>query len=369
MMPPARWVGIVHASVNDHRLEGSLMYRAPMWVAVFMAALVLAGISSPVAAQEPSRTLLYSLVPGETIVNDEITIALMADASDVVLVTTTGKGNKGPFFVFRDGARKGPFTSSKEAMAVAYVGRANPPERRRDCAAYSPAPAPAGSGPDVSEDKSGQTLRFKGSALGPHMMIAGHKMTADGTLAYVTAVDNDKAWFESSDGRKVSFGGTPVEITVSPDGKSAAVRVEGRFSMKEMSGFSKLPPEKFAEAAKDLQKKYVYRIDGKVFGPFETIDAMWFPKTSNDLYVRADGKLFRNGVLLPGAPSFAACDFYPSPDGKSFAVVDYESITFSDGRKFASPLNVLAYQNGGKMVYRWIALEKNKDLVVFQRTM
>ena len=42
----------------------------------------------------------------------------------------------------------------------------------------------------------------------------------------------------------MSFGGVPVDFQFSPDGKNAAVRVEGRYSMNEMKHLSKLPPEK-----------------------------------------------------------------------------------------------------------------------------
>jgi hypothetical protein len=124
-----------------------------------------------------------------------------------------------------------------------------------------------------------------------------------------------------------------------------------------------------AEAFKELEKKYVYTIDGKMFGTFDSIDAIWFPKTSNDLYFVVKDQLFRNGAAVPGLASLNRCDFYPAPDGKSYAFVDYESITFSDGRKYPSPLNVIAYEVKGKMTYRWIALEKSRELVVYQRTM
>ena len=73
------------------------------------------------------------------------------------------------------------------------------------------------------------------------------------------------------------------------------------------------------------------------------------------------------GLVAPS--SVNPCEFYPSPDGKSYARADYESIRFSDGRKYPSPLNVGVYQDKGKVIYRWIALENNKDVVVYQRTM
>ena len=368
MMHPSSRTGMSREGV-DRNCEGYLMRHAHGRLGHLVAALLtLACAACGVAAQEPSRTLLYTLDPGETILSDD-PLTLTLNPTEVVLITTKGKGKQGPFFVLRDGTRKGPFASTTDAVAAAYAGGTIPEQRKRDCAAYSPAEAPAGSEPAVTQEKGGQTIRYKGATIGPHMTLISIKVTPDGALAYAAAIDNDKAWFESSDGRKVSFGGTPVELRFSPDGRNAAVRVEGRLSLNEMNRVFKLPPAAMAEAIKDLEKKYVYSIDGKMFGPFDSIDAMWFAKTSNDLYFVAKDQLWRNGAPVPGVGSLNPCDFYPSADGRSYAFVDYEHITFSDGKKYASPLNVVAYDAAGKMTYKWIALEKSRELVVYQRSM
>jgi hypothetical protein len=67
--------------------------------------------------------------------------------------------------------------------------------------------------------------------------------------------------------------------------------------------------------------------------------------------------------------SFDPCNFYPSPDGKTYALFDYANIVFSDGKKFPSPLDVFVFQEKGKTVFKWITLENNKDLVVYARAM
>lgn len=332
------------------------------------ALLTLGSAACGAAAQELSRTLLYTLDPGETIMNnDPETLAL--DPLEVVLITTKGKGGQGPFFVLRDGARKGPFASTGDAVAAAYPGGKIPDQRRRDCAAYLPGAAPAGSELSASAEKGGQVLRFKGAALGPHAMFLAHKVTPDGAVAYVTAMDDDKSWFESSDGRRVPFGGTPVDLKFSPDGKHAVATVDGRLSMNEMKNLATLPPEKAAAAVAELDKKWLYTIDGKAFGPFDSLGGVWFARTGNDLYFTAKGQLLRNGVPVPGVQPPDPCDFYPSADGTSYAVVSYESIAFSDGKTFPSPLNVSASEAKGKTIYRWIALEHSREIVVYQRTM
>ena len=345
------------------------MHKAPILFGLLFALIpALAAAQLPTGASEATRTVLCSLDPGETIMSAESMIGLAVNATDVILVTTKGKGPAGPFFVLCAGPRKGPFASAKDAMAAAYAGRKAPEEAERDCAEYKPV-APEGVALDLAEGTGGQTLRFKGATIGPHKIILSRLVTPDGALAYAASSDDDNAWFESSDGRKVSFGGVPTGFKVSPNGKNAAVLVEGRYSMNEMNGLSKLPPEKFAEAAKEMEKKYLYTIDGKKFGPFDSFDEYWYAKTSNDLYFRVGDQVFRNGAPMIKASSLDQCNFYPSPDGKSYAVFDYSSITFSDGKKYPAPLDVMAFPDKGKMVFRWIALENKKDLVVYQRAM
>jgi len=330
---------------------------------------VLTAAASTALAQDPVRKVLCSLEPGETIMNAESFLTLTAEADNVILVTTKGKPDQGPYFVHRAGARKGPFKELMAAMEAAYGDREIPSGNRRDCAAYSPGPAPEGAEPELAEAEGGQTLKFKGKTLGPRMMFFSHTVTPDGALVYATAADNDKAWFESSDGRKASFGGTPGEFKFSPNGRNAAVLVQGSFSMNDMNNLAKLPPEKMAEALKNMDKMYLVTIDGKKYGPFDSFGShsFWYAKTSNDLYFRAGDQVFRNGSPMMKIDSFDSCNFYPAPDGKSYALADYSNITFSDGKKFPSPLDVIAYQDKGKTVFKWIALENNKDLVVYQR--
>lgn len=350
-----------------------MMKRTPFPVSACIALMVLAGLASSTLAQEMTRKVLYSLEPGETIMRAESTIAIAAAASDIILVTTMAKNNKGPFFVVRDGKRTGPFTGLKETMAAAYAGRTNSSQKSRDCASYTPAPAPEGASTTTESDQQGrQVIKFKGQTFGSHLLIFSVQTTPDGALAYITAGDNDKTWFECSDGRKVSFGGIPAEVKFSPDGKNAAVVCQGNLSMDEMNNLGKLPPEKLQAAFTEQEKKYLYTIAGKKYGPFESsfgAHDVWFPKTSNDLYYQVNGQVFRNGAPMMKADSFDPCNFYPSPDGKTYALFTYENIVFSDGKTFPSPLDIVVFQDGGKTVFKWITLENNKDLVVYQRAM
>jgi hypothetical protein len=139
-----------------------------------------------------------------------------------------------------------------------------------------------------------------------------------------------------------------------------------------MNDLSKLPPEKMAAAFKEQEKKYVYTIDGRSFGPFESSfggNSFWYPKSSNDLYYGVGDGVFRNGTLMLTSEAFDSCAFYPTADGKKYVMFTYESIVFSDGQTFPSPLDIIAVQRQGKTVFRWITLENNKRLVVYERAM
>jgi len=48
---------------------------------------------------------------------------------------------------------------------------------------------------------------------------------------------------------------------------------------------------------------------------------------------------------------------------------DYDSIVFSDGQSYPPPLDVAVFQRAGRTVVRWITLENEKMIVVYERTM
>jgi hypothetical protein len=352
-----------------------MLKRIPLSIRLAGASVLLACLASPAMAQEPTRQLIYSLHQGESILREESIIAVTADAVDVILVLSVTEGTADPFFVFRDGKRTGPYPKLEEAMKVAYEGRKSSSRKRRDCAKYNPGEPPEDARPYSDSTEEGkQIVRFKEKTFGPFVLVFSSQATPDGTLAYYTAADNDKAWFGCSDGRTVSFGGLPIEFKFSPDGKNAAVLCQGKLSLAEKDNLSNLPPEKLAAALKEEEKKYLYTIDGKRFGPFESgfgegYGSFWYASSTNDLYYYVNNQLYRNGTPMLKTDSLDPCNFYPSPDGKKYAMFTYESIVFSDGKTYPSPLDIVVFQHEGKTVFKWITLENDKDLVVCQRAM
>jgi hypothetical protein len=68
-------------------------------------------------------------------------------------------------------------------------------------------------------------------------------------------------------------------------------------------------------------------------------------------------------------PWIDPCSFYPSADGKTYAMYDYQQIAFSDGQKFPPPLAIVVFDRNGRTIFKWVTLENKKDLVVYQRVM
>jgi hypothetical protein len=344
------------------------MKRKLIW-AFLVISTAAVFLPSPAPGQTPParRTLLYSLEAGEEIMTAESMIALSAGLDDVVLVLT--KGPNGPFAVFRDGRKSKPFTDLKEAMNAAYQGRKDSPDKQRDCASYKPGPAPEDALPYADDSAGGQVVRFKDKTFGPYVLVYSSRATPDGTRAYYTANDKDNAVFGCSDGRKVAVGGIPGDYKFSPNGLNAATLCQGTLNFLDQKKLAALPPQQVAD---DMEKKFVYTIDGKKFGPFKgsfSESDYWFASTGNDLYYQIDDQLFRNGALLIKTPWVDPCSFYPSADGKTYALYNYEYIAFSDGQKFPSPLDITVFALNGKTVFRWVTLENKKDLVVYQRAM
>jgi hypothetical protein len=344
--------------------------RAPILTLCVFAALACL----PAFAQgpQPVRKLIYSLEAGEEILQPESAIFISATKESVILLLSKGKGDKGsPFFVVKNGNKKGPFTKLEEAMEAAYKGEDISTGIYRDCADYTPdqGQIPPNAVPSTEYDESGgQTVVFKGKTFGPYLSVLDVWGTPDGSRAYFTVNDKDKLWLICSDGRKVPIAGSPETIKLSPDGKNAIVACTGSLSPAETEELAATQPEKFNA---EMNKKYVYTIDGKRLGPYGMdFKDFWFSIGNNNFFFLDGNQLYMNGnpILTLKIEPFSPCDFYPSADGRKYALFTLESLVFSDGKKYPFPLSIITFQEGGQTMIKWVALENKKDIVVYQRT-
>jgi len=354
-------------------------------ICAFLIGLAVIAASAPAPASAPAqiapqgqipggtRSVIFSLEPGESIMEEESTMCLDVSAKNIVLLLTKSTPDKGPYVVVKDGQRSAPIPDFKQAMAAAYGDENDAPGPCRDCAVYKPGDAPETAQFDrESQGEAGETLTFQGKSFGPFALVYSSRVTPDGARGYFTASNKDKAWFGCTDGRKVSFGGIPSEFKFSPDGRNAVVYVEGNQSLDDMQKLASIPPDKQAAAFAEIEKRYLYTIDGKKFGPFDkdfSASSVWFPAGTNDFYFRDHDQVYRNGVPFLKSESFDDCAFYPSADGKFYVFFTYENVIFSDGLKFPPALDIRTSVVNGRTVYKWISLENKKDIVVYTRTM
>jgi len=335
-----------------------------------IALIILGCLPAFAQGPQPVRKLIYSLEPGEEILQPESAIVISATKESLTLVLSKGKGEKGPFLVFKDGKKKGPFADLKEAMAAAYPSQDDSAGIFRDCADYTPDQGliPQNAIPSTEGDESsGQTVVFKGKTFGPYLSVLAVMATPDGSRAYFAVNDKDKVWLICSDGRKVFIASAPDTIKISPDGKNAIVACTGSLAPSEMVKLITSQPEKYNA---EMNKKYVYTIDGKKFGPYGMdFKDFWFSVGNNNFFFLDGNQLYMNGspTLTLKIEPFSPCDFYPSADGKKYALFTLESLVFSDGKKSPFPLSIVTFPESGQTMIKWVALENNKDFVIYQR--
>jgi hypothetical protein len=338
-------------------------------VFVFVA---LACLPAFAQGPQPVRKLIYSLEAGEELLQPESAIFLSATKESVILVLSKGKGGKNPpFFVVKNGNKKGPFNKLVEVMQAGYDEEDISIGIYRDCADYTPDQTrlPGDAVPMTEPDENGtQTVVFKGKTFGPYLSVLSLLATPDGSRVYFTANEKDKLWIICSDGRRVPIAGSPRDLKLSPDGKNAAVACTGSLSPAEEEKLAAEDPDKYNA---EMNKTYVYTIDGKKFGPYGMdFKDIWFSVGNNNLFFLDGNQLYMNGIptLTLKIEPFSPCDFYPSPDGKKYALFTVDSLIFSDGKKYPFPLKIIAFEKGGQTMIKWITLENKKDIVVYQRT-
>jgi len=337
---------------------------------ILFAVVILACLPAFGQGPQPARKLIYSLEPGEELMQAESAIVISASKESVTLLLAKGKGDKGPFTVFQNGKRKGPFAKLNEAMAAAFPSPDESVGIFRNCADYTPdeGQLPPDANPSTEGDESsGQKIIFKGKTFGPFISVFNVTAAPDGSRIYFAVNDKDKVWLMCSDGRKVFIASAPDTIKISPDGKNAIVACTGSLPPSEMVKLLAANPEKYNA---EMNKKYVYTIDGKKYGPYGMdFKDFWFSVGSNNFFYLDGNQLYMNGspTLTLKIEPFSPCDFYPSADGKRYAYFTLEALVFSDGKKYPFPLSITTFQEGGQTKIKWVALENKKDIVVYER--
>jgi len=328
----------------------------------FITPLLLLAAAATVlpAAAQVSQKKIATLGQGEEIVVQESLLLAGAGPGcgrdDYFIVSRTTGGAAQRFFVYDKSGRKGPYEKISESMLRAGAG-------------FEPQPAHYSSDPSVEgiEEAPNGGLSFRGKTYGPFQQVLSIAVTPDATRLYGLAVKDGKLRFFSSDGRDVPAGGMPESIKLSPDGTKAVAVCRGTLSLYEGV---KIDPAKMDPTSFD--DVYLYPIDGPKLGPFhkdQDFGDVWFAAGSQNWLFDLGPTVYFNGAPLRKFPNRVDKATFWIDDAKRFAWIDGEEINFSDGAKYPYPLMIRHEKTAGKTTLCWIALQKNGDVIAYQRTL
>ena len=211
------------------------------------------------------------------------------------------------------------------------------------------------------------SVKFQGKLYGPYGQIMKLCISEDGQNFYAVAIDAEmKIKFFDKNDRKVDLAGVPEDLIISPDGTKAFAVLKGDLNPFDPESMAKIMAD--PEAYNNPKVKLV-GIDGTTYGPFPSdqyADAWFVPPAKLVVYsnyeITLDGKF-----LFKSEDYISKCDIWVSSNGKDYAWANYEYLIFNDGTKYTAPLAIKYTAGGGQANLKWISLENEKNLVLYNR--
>jgi hypothetical protein len=323
------------------------------------------------------QKILFSIGKGEKPLSNGSILALSPIGTSVTVLTSDEYGN---IYVYANGTKTGPFKD------VAGTGITMPKD---DLDEYDPV-LQRESDPDYEKyiqynESGGLTLSFGGKSYGPFQFILEFYTTSDKTAFSAIVMKEGKPQIITSTGNKIELDGQPAFTHASSSGRKMMVTV-----VKENNGPGELmnmekPGIKPGEAAKNPQEMkgnqtmppeaFIWFQDGKKFGPYDPrkINAVnpSFNKTGGDNWLLTmNSRLFINGILVKDLINsyISPANVWLTEDGKRYVILVYNRIEFSDGKIYTDPLKIRISVNRNNITIWWLLLEKDKDIVLYSRT-
>jgi hypothetical protein len=196
-----------------------------------------------------------------------------------------------------------------------------------------------------------RTISFNGKKYGPFKLLQDFYLTPDSKHFYATIADKDYKVITSASASVVTSPGMtpPLAILAAPDNSEFAT-----YSVDE-SG----------------QNFSIHTSTGKTYKISDPgyYQAGWYTASGNHIVtfvkesVLIDGKVVKT---FDANSSPKACDIFVSSDAKGVAVVNDNTISFPDGDYFQYPLKMALINTGGKVYFKWLAME-DKQIVLYQK--
>jgi len=201
-----------------------------------------------------------------------------------------------------------------------------------------------------------RTIQFNGKKYGPYTQLSQFYLTSDGKTFYATIIESDQA--------------KNYAYKIITSASAASIAIPG--IMPPMSCFSSGDNSEFAAVAANNEGKYrVLTSKGKTIEiPDMTyFQGAWYSTIGSHLMMLSKNSLTYDGQVIKtfeGNDSVDPCNLYVGADGKGVTSIRDNIISFADGDHFEYPLKVALVNSGGKMYFKWVALEE-RDVVIYQK--
>ena len=333
--------------------------KTPRFFLIAAIALLWPLFSSAQAGIE--KTVIASLGPGEIMASGENCFLLDKDPASVSFVTVTGSGSSKEYYCYgKDGHKTGPVKHPDESYW-------------KECQDIDLDDCPADIGENMTNiqdylDWTTGSIKFNGKSYGPFGQVILLNVAENKQHFFAVALTSEmKIFFVDDLNRKVELQGIPEKLIVSPDGSRAFAFLKGAINPFDAEAMEKMlaNPEEM-----NNPKISLVGIDGTNVGPFtsDSFNDTWFTP-GGKLAVYNNSEISLDGKMLFKTTNYVnKCDIWISNNGKDYAWADYDYIYFNDGTKFTSPLVIHQVIENGQTFLKWIALEKEKDLVLYRKS-
>lgn len=201
-----------------------------------------------------------------------------------------------------------------------------------------------------------RTIQFNGKTYGPYNQLSQFYLSADGKNFYAATLEVDQAMnytykiISSATAATIAIPGMlpPMSCIASGDNSEFAAVVannEGKYHLLTSKG-------------KNIEIPNIGSFQGA-----------WYSTTGSHLMMLSNNSLTYDGQVIktfePNS-SVDPCNLYVGADGKGITSIKDNIISFADGDHFEYPLKIALVNNGGKMYFKWLALE-NQEVVIYQK--
>lgn len=328
-----------------------------------------------IAAQDNvTKKVLLTLQPGESILTNESCLNIVSNPSELYLATWQDK----LLYVYENGVRKGPFKNPNEA-GIRDCGK----NQSAECSVFNYPEKEMTSLYIEVTDEGANNIKFKGKTYGPYTFVSSFHISPDKSM-FVAVVANEQMKFSliTSAGLQQNLAGTFERLIISPSGNDYLVLVKegenidmtalSKMSETEIMKYMQEQAQKQQDAGEQLTQ--IFGTEGKLYGKYKSSDIYSnnpaYCQTGGDnWYMVLNNSLYVNGHLLKKFDDFSVptCRVWLSADGKRYALVGYNKIIFSDGNSYPPPIHLQVEQSGTKTILKWIALENEKNLVIYSK--